>query len=461
MAAIQGVRHLETIRLLPHEAREQRLQIILDSVSDGIVAIDADGRITSLNPIGERMLRVTRAEALEQPIASFLGSDLPILRCLADGRPYNNIKLDITGPRGRICHLTSGRCLRDPAGTVVGVVATMKDIAELRQMVYTLAQPEAITFSDLIGNTPAFNRVVAMGRMVALGDSTVLLRGESGTGKELFARALHTESPRRQKAFIPVNCAALPEELLESELFGYVGGAFTGARKGGKAGLFAAAEGGTIFLDEIAEASPAIQAKLLRVLQEGKIRRVGSNSEEPVNVRVIVATHRDLETMVRQGLFREDLYYRLNVVPIFLPPLRERREDIPLLARHFLDKLARHLNRAVPELTPAALNKLTAYSWPGNIRELVNVLERAVNLVNGPQILPEHIWLYNWEGPLLSRNPQPELKTLAAIVRAVEANAVQEALKRHGSARKAARALGLSHTALLGKIKKLGLKWPA
>lgn len=221
------------------------------------------------------MLRVTRAEALEQPIASFLGPDLPILRCLADGRPYNNINLDITGPRGRICHLTSGRCLRDPAGTVVGVVATMKDIAELRQMVYTLAQPEAITFSDLIGNTPAFNRVVAMGRMVALGDSTVLLRGESGTGKELFARALHTESPRRQKAFIPVNYAALPEELLESELFGYVGGAFTGARKGGKAGLFAAAEGGTIFLDEIAEASPAIQAKLLRVLQEGKIRRVG------------------------------------------------------------------------------------------------------------------------------------------------------------------------------------------
>ncbi|QGP91220.1 Anaerobic nitric oxide reductase transcription regulator NorR [Neomoorella glycerini] len=363
LAAIIGVRHLELIQLLPHEEREQHLQIVLDSVSDGVIAIDARGRITSLNPAGEKMLGLTRQEALGQSIATLLGPELPILRCLVNGQPYDDhVKVDITGPRGRICHLTSGRCLRDPAGAIVGVVATMKDIAELRQMVYTLAQPEAITFADLIGNAPAFNRVIAMGRMVARGDSTVLLRGESGTGKELFARAIHTESHRRQKPFIAVNCAALPEELLESELFGYVGGAFTGARKEGKPGLFAAAEGGTIFLDEIAEASPAIQAKLLRVLQEGKVRKVGSTSEVPVNVRVIAATHRDLETMVQKGLFREDLYYRLNVVPIYLPPLRERKEDIPLLAGHFLAKLAPRLNRPVPQITPPAISKLMHYS---------------------------------------------------------------------------------------------------
>ena len=218
-----------------------------------------------------------------------------------------------------------------------------------------------------------------MAKTIARGDSTVLLRGETGTGKEMFARAIHEASPRAARMFVPINCAAIPDHLLESELFGYEEGAFSGAAKGGKKGLFEYAAGGTVLLDEVAELSSPLQAKLLRVLQDGKVRRVGGTKEINVNVRLMAATHRNLEDLMVRGLFREDLYYRLNVIPLFLPPLRERPEDIPLLVDLFLRRFAARMKKPVPLVGEVAMAKMIRYAWPGNIRELENVVERAVN----------------------------------------------------------------------------------
>jgi transcriptional regulator of aroF, aroG, tyrA and aromatic amino acid transport len=260
--------------------------------------------------------------------------------------------------------------------------------------------------------------------------------------------------------FVPLNCAAIPDALLESELFGYEDGAFTGAAKGGKHGLFEFANGGTIFLDEIGELSSHLQAKLLRVLQDGKVRRIGGKREIPVNVRILAATNRILEDMLMKETFREDLYYRLNVIPLFLPPLRERNEDIPLLARFFLQRFAAKLQKQVTIISETALRKLTAYHWPGNIRELENVVERAVNIVEGQVILAEHIIL---DQDIAQRTPgavageRPLDETLAEVEREL----LTKALTKHRTSRQLGAALGLSHTAVLKKLKKHGLRFPA
>jgi two-component system response regulator PilR (NtrC family) len=246
----------------------------------------------------------------------------------------------------------------------------------------------------IIGNSPSMGKVYALVRSVSATGSTILLQGESGTGKELVARAIHTLSPRRDGAFVSINCAALPESLLESELFGHMKGAFTDAHQT-KKGLFETAHKGTLLLDEVGEMPPTMQAKVLRVLQEKRVRRVGANDEIEVDVRVVAATNRSLGDLVREGHFREDLFYRLNVIPIVLPPLRDRREDIPLLAHHFLGKFAQEMGKRILEISPAAMDFLVRYTWPGNVRELENVMERAVALEPGsairPQGLPETV----------------------------------------------------------------------
>ena len=246
---------------------------------------------------------------------------------------------------------------------------------------------ETSRFDDLVGESPAMGQVKALLDRVAPTNSTVLIWGESGTGKELAARAIHRRSSRRSKQFVSINCGALPDELLESELFGHVKGSFTGA-VGTKKGLFEVADGGTIFLDEIGDTSPAMQVKLLRVLQERQIRRVGGTEQLEVDVRIITATNQDLEGMVREKRFREDLYYRINVIAIKMPPLREKREDIPVLANHFLAKYTRIMGKRIREIAPEAMQQLMEYGWPGNVRELENVLERAVALEGTDRILP-------------------------------------------------------------------------
>lgn len=288
--------------------------------------------------------------------------------------------------------------------------------------------------------------------------STVLLTGESGTGKEVLARAIHAQSPRRGEAFVAVNCAAIPENLLESELFGHARGAFTGADRA-RHGLFVEADGGTLFLDEIGELPSPLQAKLLRALQEEEIRPIGESKPRRVDVRVIAATARDLEGEVRAGRFREDLFYRLDVLRVRVPPLRERREDIPLLVDHFLSRFGQSLGKPVREVSDEALGKLVAYPWPGNVRELENVLERAVILARsdriGPRDLPPNVTAPAREAP---REGAPEF-SLREARRVCETAAIERALAATGGNRThAARLLGISHRALLYKLKEYELQ---
>jgi DNA-binding NtrC family response regulator len=244
--------------------------------------------------------------------------------------------------------------------------------------------------SRLVGGSPLMLEVYKLVARVSSGKSTVLIEGESGTGKELIARAIHANSPRRERSFVPVNCAALPDTLLESELFGHEKGAFTGAI-GAKQGLFEAAHDGTIFLDEIGDVGAALQVKLLRIIQEQELRRVGGTASTKVDVRIIAATNRNLSQVVKEGKFREDLFYRLNVVRIVMPPLRERREDIPMLAHYFLQKVSSENSTIIRGFVPDAMSALQRYHWPGNVRELENVIERAVSLTHGPLILPDDL----------------------------------------------------------------------
>ncbi|NLZ90935.1 MAG: sigma 54-interacting transcriptional regulator, partial [Clostridiales bacterium] len=338
-------------------------------------------------------------------------------------------------------------------------VALIKDIKRVLELVYSMTSSPDITFDDILGVSDGIEYAKKIARMVANSNSTVLIRGESGTGKELFARSIHRASRRKDGPFVPVNCGALPDSLLESELFGYEEGAFTGARRGGKQGLFRFADGGTLFLDEIGELSPHLQVKLLRVLQEGGIRRVGGTEETKVDVRIIAATSRNLEEMLEQGLFRDDLYYRLNVVPLFVPPLRQRKEDIPILVDSFIGKVSENMGKPVKGITRQAVEKLTSYNWPGNVRELSNVIERAINLVQGGYIEERHIILdmryADREG---GGNLLKDDRTLRQILEETEKRVLKEAVERLGSSRRVGAALGISHTAVIKKMKKYDIK---
>ncbi len=320
------------------------------------------------------------------------------------------------------------------------------------------------SFHNLIGKSAAMLEVYRLLEQAAQLDITVLLGGETGTGKEVAARAVHYHSARKQRRFVPINCGALPPDLVESELFGHARGAFTGAA-GAKAGLFEEAEGGTIFLDEIGELPLQTQVKLNRVLQEKEIRRVGDNAPVKVDVRVICATHRDLKAEAAAGRFREDLFYRLNVFPIRLPPLRERSEDLPLLAIHFLEKYARAFRREVSDLDSDALRVLTAYAWPGNVRELENAIERAVAVAKGssvtPQDLPPEI-SGGRQGPALPPEVLPEapLREVVDLARDRATRDYLIALMREykGNVTKAAERAGMERESLHRLLKKHGLR---
>ncbi len=316
---------------------------------------------------------------------------------------------------------------------------------------------------DLIGSSAAMHRVLDLVSQVAETKTNVLISGESGTGKELVARAIHARSDRRDRAFVAINCGAIPENLLESELFGHVKGAFTGAVSG-KEGLFEAADGGTLFLDEIGELPAALQVKLLRVLQERTIRRVGGTSDRRVDVRILAATNRQLEQEVAAGRFREDLYYRLNVIQIALPPLRERLDDVPLLVQHFVEKYARELGKPIQELQEDALRRLLSYAYPGNVRELENVIERAVALSRDGVITEGAL------PPQLLRPPEPaaterisgEGVSLEALVNDYERGLLLEALRRSkGVKKRAAQLLGISFRSFRYRLEKLGLDTPS
>jgi two-component system NtrC family response regulator len=337
-------------------------------------------------------------------------------------------------------------------------LARVTEQSRLRTEVRDLQQRlvERHRLEGIIGESGRMQEVLALAKRVAGSDATVLIRGESGTGKELIARAIHFNSPRAKGPLVNLNCAALPEQLLESELFGHEKGAFTGAIAQRK-GRFEQADGGSIFLDEIGDLSPALQVKLLRVLQEREFERVGGNKTISANVRVMAATHRDLEQAMRGGTFREDLYYRLNVVAIQIPPLRERREDIPLLLDHFLRKFAEKNRREVTGLTTAARDALLKYDYPGNVRELENLVERAVLLCRGRVIDLEDLPAGLRPGQRSTAEPLP--KTLPGVLADIERQAIQSALEQSGGIQtQAADALGISERVLRYKMKKYGLE---
>ncbi len=312
------------------------------------------------------------------------------------------------------------------------------------------------TFSNIIGQSPAILRTKGLAERAAHGKATVLLRGESGTGKELFAHAIHAASTRHDQPFVRVNCGAIPAELLEAELFGYEEGAFTGAKKGGKPGKFELANRGTIFLDEIGDLPLAMQAKVLRILQEKEVERVGSNRLQQLDIRVIAATHRDLEKMIGEGEFRRDLYYRLNVFTVTIPPLREREGDVMLLSEHLLAKFQHELGLSLRKLDRWVVELFQLYAWPGNVRELQNALERAINVAEGGMIQLKDLPLYLQD--LEGRRGNTALQPLALELAEAERKAIIKALKTTGGNKtNAAEILGIHRTNLYRKMEKYGL----
>ncbi|ATW26448.1 sigma-54 interaction domain-containing protein [Candidatus Formimonas warabiya] len=457
MRQMKDVNQIFDIEVLPQEQKENELQVILQSVSEGIVAIDHSGVIRYINPHGAGLFLLDAAQMVGKKIAEAVSADCPILNILKTGDPFDNKEVLVDTPRGRLHYLTTGRPLKNENNKIIGAVATLRSMKAARQLVNQLTKSQMIEFEEIIHRSRVVEDVICMAKKVAKSNYTILIRGESGTGKELFARAIHSTSDRRDKPFLPINCAALPETLLESELFGYEEGAFSGAKKGGKMGLFEAANDGTLFLDEIGELSLVLQSKLLRVLQDGVIRRVGGQKIIPINVRIIAATNRNLEHMVGENKFRQDLYYRINVIPLFIPPLRDRPEDIPLLCGYFLDKYGMEMGKKL-YFSKETESIMISHSWPGNVREMQNVILRAAHIVMGNEI-GAHDLFFGENFPIQPNGAVfPENRNLKQAKDQIERIELEKSLRKFGSARGAAKELGISHTAVLRKIRRYHLE---
>ncbi len=468
---LEKMEHIKSISFreqMPYKEKEIELRTILNSVSEGVLAIDKKSRISHINGVACKILACNREEVLGLHAEELLGENSAMLETLHAGQAYRLKEYEIKRFGRTIRFLSSSISIRNNQGRIIGVVYTIQDFQQVEQAILKADKLRYMTtFADIVHQSQQMMRLIASARMVARSSSTILLRGESGSGKELFAQAIHVEGNGNRTPFIPINCSALAESLLESELFGYEEGAFTGAVKGGKKGLFEHANGGTLFLDEIGDISPRLQVQLLRVLQEGTIRRLGGNSEIKVDVRVIAATHRNLEYMVKNGEFREDLYYRLNVIPLFIPPLRERKEDIPLLAQHLIRKICAKLGKPEVYLTKESMELFLAQEWPGNVRQLENTLERLINLIDTTEITTEHI--LTWAGlsdTLKNSKPihdpsqtlQVEIPLaegwphLKEIVAKVETEVLRKVIETYPSSRLAGQILGVSNTTILNKM---------
>ena len=433
---------------------------ILESISDGVFTVNMDWRISSFNRAAEEITGVSRGEAIGRPCSevfrsSMCGTDCALQQTLKTGQPVigkSGYIIDSDG--NRIPISVSTAVLRDGNGRVIGGAETFRDLSELEALRQELEG--RVRVGDLVSRSPLMQRLFEVLPAIAASPSTVLILGETGTGKELIARTIHDLSLRREGPFIAVNCGALPDTLLESELFGYKAGAFTGAAKD-KPGRFALARGGSIFLDEIGEISPALQIRLLRVLQDRSYEPLGGTRSETAEVRVIVATNRDLAQQVRSGAFREDLYYRVNVVRVELPPLRRRKEDIPLLAEQFIQHFNRLQGRSVCGITAEALALLMAHDWPGNVRELENVIERAFILCREGDIDIRHL-----PDELTARGKSAGTDSdFRSAHELLDIQAIRAALERHGYNRQAAaRELGIHKTTFFRRLKKLGISLP-
>jgi len=447
------------MRILDPSGEAQFFETVLRCVADGVFTVDNNWRITSFNRAAERITGVSVDRAIGKRCSEVFHSDLcergcPIRETLESGLEVIDRPARILTRRGRAVPISvSSAVLRGEDGTLLGAVETFRDLSAIEQLRREIRSQ--YTFEDIIGKSEAFKKIFAILPDIAASESTVLIEGPSGSGKELLARAVHNLSPRRKRPYVVVNCGALPPTLFESELFGYKKGAFTDAKKD-KPGLITRAEGGTLFLDEIGDLPQETQMKLLRLLQEREYNPLGGVDTSHADVRVVAATNRDLSQMVSKGKFRDDLYFRLAVVRMTIPPLARRRQDIPLLIEHFIRRFNAKKGKRIEGITPAVMEILMRHPLPGNVRELENIIEYCFVLCHNGVIdvrhLPDDLQL-SGAAPGVGESP----KTIDPI-QASEANTIREALERNkGSRSLTAENLQMSRTTLWRKLKKYGL----
>jgi PAS domain S-box-containing protein len=441
------------------ELQKQNKDIILDSITEGVFTVDRNWRITSFNRAAEEITGTPRQQALGQPCKDILRANICEGECalketLETGSLVVNKPVMILDSKGKQKPISiTTAILKNEKGRVIGGVETFRDLTRIEQLKKQIRKD--YQYEDIVSVSHRMQKIFDILPEIADSSSTVLIEGESGTGKELFARAIHNTSPRREKPFVAVNCGALPDTLLESELFGYKAGAFTDAKKD-KPGRFALAEGGTLLLDEIGDVSRAMQVRLLRFLQERVYEPLGSVEPVKADVRIIAATNKNLEKLMHDKKFREDLFYRVNIVKLELPPLRDRMEDVPLLVERFIDRLDSIQGKDISGATDEALTCLMSYEYPGNVRELENIIERAFVLCRSGQIERRHLPEYVCQDPAGFEGDN-EIDSFKHM----EATFLMNALRRSNWNRaETARKLGIHKTTLFRKIKSLGLTIP-
>jgi PAS domain S-box-containing protein len=434
---------------------------ILDAINEGVFTVDLNWRINFFNRAAEKITQVKASDAVGRPCcevfrASICEKSCALRRTLSTGKPMVNVTAKIiTRSGGEVPIRISTAILKTDDGTVVGGVESFQDLTQIERLRKELESRH--TFEDIIGRSKVMMNLFQMMPQIAESDSTVLITGASGTGKELFAQAIHNLSSRKKNPFIAVNCAALPDTLLESELFGYKAGAFTGARNN-KPGRFDLAQGGTILLDEIGDISPAMQIRLLRVLQEKQIEPLGAVQTVKVDVRVVAATNQDLEALVREKKFRKDLFYRIRVVELKLPELRQRRTDIPILVDHMVAKFNQLKDKDIAGVSDEVMLRLMAHDYPGNVRELENIIEHAFVLCTGGLIELRHLPPELGVAGGTSTDKTAGPRTLEEM----EKSMISEALYRHkGNRKRTAKDLGIDYSTLYRKIRDLKIETPA
>ncbi len=445
----------------PGQLSPERVATILDSIADGVFTVDRDWNVTSFNRAAEQITGISRQQAVGQKCfevfrTNICQSDCALRETIESGRQFINRPINILSSTGEQVPVSvSTAVLRDEAGQIIGGVETFRDLSAIELLRKEIDQQ--YTFEDIVSKNHQIHRILDILPEMAVSDSTVLIEGPTGSGKELFAKAIHNLSRRSGEKYVAVNCGALPDTLLESELFGYKKGAFTDAKRD-KPGRFAMAAGGTLLLDEIGDISTALQVKLLRVLQERQYEPLGATESVNADVRIITSTNKPLSELVARGAFREDLYYRLNVLRIVLPPLAERREDIPLLVDRFIRQFNARQGKQIDGISEEAMAVLLKYEFPGNVRQLENFIERAVVLCRGERIDTECL-----PAELLGRTEGPRDTKAAPVAGPLvqaEAAAIREALRRHdGHRARTAEELGIDKTTLWRKMKKFGVTY--
>lgn len=442
-----------------HRSRiDAMLSSILTMMSEAIITIDGAALVTNVNPTAARMLDIRLEQVVGKSVLQLFPGNLELMGILEVGRESGPIEV-IAEDGNRRTHFIVTPFVLKSAGATQGAVLALRERKEFLNEVREFSGFEAVyRFENLIGHSPALLKQIELARVTARQNTRILITGETGTGKELFAQAIHNASPRSQGPFVAINCAAIPRELLESELFGYKSGAFTGSRKGGQIGKFELADGGTLFLDEVNQMPLDLQAKLLRVLQDGFITRLGDSRPIRIDVRIVAATNEDLYEKSRNGLFRSDLYFRLSVVEINLPALRERNGDIALLAEHILAGLSAKLDKGTLKLSTAAKELLGCYPWSGNVRELENVLEMAAIVCDGDALEPAHLAYRMKNVPAEARVGAVETISGAASLREAEIDLIRTAMKQyHGNIALVSRKLKISRSTIYRRMKEHGI----